>query len=258
VFEGDIAKLTRLSTALSAGPLRTTLQQVLPLASKVTKWAAVPTSGFVVCRYAPDTGLPQSYEVTAQTGNLGNLVHELTHVAVNEAYHQDFVNYPNNGAINVPDRTYDELGRCTNEFERQTKFMNDALNQKCAAKLTEFKIWANACELPLDKKSAVTSKLDYGLQWPHKEYDTVINQILVWLFEWGYPIRGPFKKKPVVNALWEEVEKAVAQANQSRASQMPPKPTRPVPQPPRAGQSAPGGVKSLINKWEDIAKQKRR
>jgi hypothetical protein len=216
MFAAELGKLSRIATIVSSAPLRAMLQEVVPLASKVVQWKAVPTSGTVICRYDSRTGLPQSYEVTAQTGNMGNIVHELTHVAVNEAYKQDFVNYPNMGALNVPARTYDSMGHCTNEWDRQTKFMSDAWNSKCSAQLTQLSAWATASELPLDKKTAVTSKLSYGLQWPHKEYDTVINQILVWLHEWGYPMIGNLKQKPVVNALWEEVEKAVAAANRLR------------------------------------------
>jgi len=38
----------------------------------------------------------------------------------------------------------------------------------------------------------------------------------MWRYEWKYPLTGVFKQKPVVNALFEEVGKAVAQAQQLR------------------------------------------
>jgi hypothetical protein len=218
MFDAELAKLARIASIVSSAPFRTMLQEVCPLAQKVGNWASVSTSGFVICRYNTVTNDPLSYDVTAQSGNMGKLVHELTHVAVNEAYKHDFVNYPHRTAQNVPPRTYDPQGRCTNEFDRQTKYMDDTSNSKLSGILLQLTSRANASELPLDKKTAVTSKLNYGMQWPLKEYDTVINQVLVWLYEWGYPIKSDkkFKKEPVVNTLFEEVERAVDQANQLR------------------------------------------
>lgn len=43
-----------------------------------------------------------------------------------------------------------------------------------------------------------------------------MNQILVWLFEWGFPISGNHAQKPVVNAFHEELCKAVKKAYQAR------------------------------------------
>ncbi|MBT5019907.1 MAG: hypothetical protein HON04_14320 [Planctomicrobium sp.] len=218
----DIQKMDRISIVAKLGtPLKLILQEVSALTSKVDVWTIVPTSGSAVCKYHVGTGKPNKYEVRYQQGNIGNLVHELIHVAVNEAYEQDFVNYPNPTAKTSPkmkDRTYDAAGHCTNEFDRQTAFMNAGENGKIADSLTELTRWANtSTELTLQQRSDITAKFNYGMQWPMKEYDTVITQVLVWLHEWGYPRLVPdTDKKPIVNGFFEELEKAVKAAYDRR------------------------------------------
>lgn len=50
--------------------------------------------------------------------------------------------------------------------------------------LMRIKGWTDAStELSSAKKSDISNKLIYGMITPHKEADTVLNQILVWLFE---------------------------------------------------------------------------
>jgi hypothetical protein len=118
-----------------------------------------------------------------------------------------------------PPRTYDGMGRCTNEFDRQTRFMTTAGNSEVTSSLNDLIRWTNASlELTMQQRMDIVSKFNYGLQWPHKEYDTVITQVLIWLYEWGYPIisDNPQGKKPVVNALNEELTKAVDKAYKMR------------------------------------------
>ncbi|VAW67752.1 hypothetical protein MNBD_GAMMA08-1766 [hydrothermal vent metagenome] len=214
----DLAKLARLRMVLSNCALKDVLAEIAPLANQVVSWIPVNTSGSAVCRYNAANGSRQ-YEVRYQVGDLGNLVHELTHVSVNESYDLDFINYPNTMAQNVPDRIYDGLGRCTNEGLRQTKQMNHAMNAQVGAMLKNINSWAVAAnELSASQKKQITTKLLYGMMNPQKECDTVLNQILVWMYEWGYPMRGHMVRKPVVNALYEELEKAAAKLYKQRAA----------------------------------------
>ncbi|TMO57389.1 hypothetical protein CWC18_18740 [Pseudoalteromonas aurantia] len=90
--EQDLAKLHRLNSMVN-GPLKLVINEVLAVTPLVIDWINVQTSGSAVCRYKPDN--VRQYEVRYQFGNIGNLVHELTHVAVNESYNLDFINYPN-------------------------------------------------------------------------------------------------------------------------------------------------------------------
>lgn len=214
----DVAKMNRMMTiARNGSPLKQVLTEVSLIVPRVVSWTIVPTSGSAVCRYNAATGAVVGYEIRYQQGNIGNLVHELIHAAVNEAYGHDFVNYPNAAAA-APARTYDGVGRCTNEFARQTAFMTAAGNARVSGKLQALSSWANAAtELTVQQRADITAKFNYGMQWPMKEYDTVITQVLVWLHEWGYPtLLGPGGRKPIVNALYEEVEKAVAEAYRMR------------------------------------------
>lgn len=215
----DLAKLRRFGAILTPGSvIRSVMDEILPLTAKVSSWTQIPTSGNVVVRYNTATGRPAQYDVKYQQGNIGNLVHEMIHVAVNEAYGQDFVNYPNRNAQNVPAPQYTPQGYRQNEFERQTAYMNPALNARMTSNLMSIKGWANASqELSPEQRTQIASACDYGVLWPHREHDTVMTQILVWLIEWGYPVaNAPAARKPVVNALFEEVEKIVRQAYLSR------------------------------------------
>lgn len=218
----DLMKLKRFESVTKPGTvLKKVLQEVNALIPKVSAWNLVPGGGSAVCRYDVNTGLPASYTVNYQQGNMGNLVHELIHVAVNESYGQDFVNFYNPGAAPAA-RRYDVNGYCLNEFDRQTAYMGGAGGNsiaKIGASLQGLSAWANAStELKSSQRTDIVTKLGYGQQWPHKEYDTVITQVLVWLTEWGYPIAGATRGKPVVNALYEEVEKAVGRAYADRQS----------------------------------------
>ena len=207
----DLAKLRQLSNVVH-GPLRFVLMEVLALTPLVIDWINVNTSGSAVCRYSTDPlgKTRRTYEVRYQFGNLGNLVHELTHVAVNESYGLDFINYPNWHVADVPARTLDLLGRCTNEELRQGKQMSTAMNTDKLDTLQRIKAWSDAAtELSIEQRNDIGNKLVYGMMNPHKESDTVLNQVLVWLFEWGYPTIGRYRKKPVVNALLEELSTVV-------------------------------------------------
>jgi hypothetical protein len=126
----DLAKLTRLaSIAKPNTALKLILQEAVGASGKVGRWESVTTSGSAVARYDPKTAAVTSYDVRYQYGDLGNLVHELTHVAVNEAYGQDFVNYRNrNGKPPEPD--LDTEGRRKNEQARQAKWMSDENNKQ--------------------------------------------------------------------------------------------------------------------------------
>lgn len=215
----DIASYSRL--AKPGSPLRAVLLEVMALQPKVATWITQPTSGSAICKYDRATGIACDYTVRYQNQNVGNLVHELIHVAVNESYGRDFINFSVPDATVVPARVYTDSGYCSNEFERQTACFNAGMASvnRISGTLQQLISWANAAkELTEQQRTDIVSKLNYGLQTPHKEYDTVITQVLVWLFEWGYPtiMQPGDNRKPVVNALYEEVEKAVHAAYQAR------------------------------------------
>lgn len=217
--DADLAKLNRLSTvAKPHSALKLILSESIDAAKKVGLWANVTTSGSAVARYDPKTGATRSYDVRYQFGDSGNLVHELTHVAVNEAFKQDFVNYRNASAA-PPAPDYDSEGRRKNEQLRQAKWMNDASNQLMLGELTMLLGLATGSGLPPLQLTKVVEKLRYGQMNPHTEHDTVINQILIWMFEWGYPaLVAPGSSAPAANNFYNALEKAVLAAHQRRTS----------------------------------------
>lgn len=219
----DCSKLGRMAIISKTGsPLKLLLEEVSNITSKVRQWQIVPTSGSAVCHYNVATGLARDYVVRYQQGNIGNLVHELIHVSVNERYKRDFVNYAS-PIGQAPDRTYDSEGRCTNEAIRQTKLMSQAENDRVSRSLDSLiRATTDATELTMQQRTDIIAKFNYGKMWPMKEYDTVISQVLVWLFEWGYPTLGArktiigTKKQSKVNKLYEKVEAAVSAAYVAR------------------------------------------
>ncbi|HTT11269.1 MAG TPA: hypothetical protein VMG60_10305 [Burkholderiaceae bacterium] len=215
--DADLAKLNRLATvAKPNSALKMILNEAIDAARKVGVWANVTTSGSAVARYDPKTGNARSYDVRYQFGDAGNLVHELTHVAVNESFKQDFVNYRNPSAA-PPASEYDGEGRRKNEQLRQAKWMNDGSNQQMLADLTSLLGLATGAGLPPLQANKVTEKLRYGMMNPHTEHDTVINQILIWMFEWGYPaLVAPGSRAPVANNFYNALEKSVLAAYQRR------------------------------------------
>lgn len=215
-YATDLSNVNQMQVTLSAGALKSVLSEVIPLASKVLDWTHVPTGGSAVCRYNPKS-VNREYEIKYQSGDIGNMVHELVHVAVNEAYGRDFINYVNDSASKVPARTLDAVGRCTNEDIRQTKQMDPGANNANGTSLEALQGWAAAAlELSVQQRSEIDAKLLYGRMNPQKEYDTVITQVLVWLVQWGYPVIGHQGTKPVVNALFEELSAAVEKAYNAR------------------------------------------
>lgn len=213
----DLAKLNRLAGIAKPGSaLRRVLDEAVDASKKVTTWTNVTTSGSAVASYDAKTGHAKEYEIRYQFGDTGNLVHELTHVAVNEAYRQDFVNYPNPTA-NPPAPDYDDKGRRRNEQLRQAKWMDRNANERMIAELTALTGSAERSGLPRDQVSRITEKLRYGQTNPHIEHDTVINQVLVWMFEWGYPaLPAPGSKKSGANTFYEDLEKAATRSYNRR------------------------------------------
>jgi hypothetical protein len=191
-LKADLAKLRKMQINMHAAwALKNVLLEVLMVAKwpKVMNWEKTETSGSAVAFYDPRTGRPVNYEIRYQGGNLGNIVHELTHVVVNESYNQDFVNYPTSGK-RPPLPEYDNLGRRKNEEGRQRQWMDQKLNDQMGGGLKDLSKTACRAGLPQDKLKQIKDKLLYGQQYPYIEYDTVLNQILTLMFEWGYPVKA--------------------------------------------------------------------
>lgn len=186
MFEQELITLGLMADRV-APPLRRVLAEISVMKEKVLTWEGGAGHKNTDCKYDPTTHNVVGYIVRAESGNLGNLVHELTHVAVNESFGMDFVNYPNPNAQNVPVRQYYESGLPKNEFDRQTKYMDNDQNQLRIRVLDDLIAKANAARACLGdhRWKQLVGQFNYGRPKPHLEFDTVINQTFVWLHEWA-------------------------------------------------------------------------
>ncbi len=124
-------------------------------------------------------------ETPNEAERIANLVHELTHVSVQNSFGRDYVNYTNDGSRD-PDAPNFSNGRMINEGARQNAQKNSQADNALQVKLEDLQRAAiNDKKLSNKQKSQVRDKLTYGIQNPHLEFDTVINQISVWLHYWG-------------------------------------------------------------------------
>jgi hypothetical protein len=202
LYSADLAVIRSLAARAPEGSgLKLALSTALEASKKVTAYIVVPLSGSAVRRF-DERGSVIGYDVRYQAGaqsewqRVGNLVHELTHVAVGDAFGGDFVNYANAGKRNPPDAVYrrDAAGvyRMTNEEDRQMARMNDAAMTELLRELGNLRDLAARSGLDEEQKRFVVEKIDYGRAHITLEYDTVVNQMIVWCAYWQAPTTTTF------------------------------------------------------------------
>ncbi|WP_292867254.1 hypothetical protein [Nostoc sp. LPT] len=122
-----------------------------------------------------------------EVDRIGNLTHELTHVSVQDKFDKDYVNYTNPppGPVDAP--TFNpNAERMQNEEDRQRQQSVSSADNAIQVKLENLqKLTLKDGCLNQEQRNQVREKLTYGIQSPHIEFDTVINQILTWLYHWG-------------------------------------------------------------------------
>lgn len=225
-YEEDLSSLEKLSVTVD-GTLKNILEEVLSCSRKVVDHDSnAKTSGYAARLFkykdkAAANSALKGYRVVYQGGNLGNLVHELTHIAVNEAYERDFVNFMCT-AQGAPDPDFDpgpgeKYWYMKNEFIRQTYWMNHSDIGPPHAKLNQLIKLAETIHDEGQKKDLV-EKLQYGVLWPHKEYDTVINQVLLWLHKWGYSSTKISEMKNLYTAVMNAAKEAYVRRQNARKS----------------------------------------
>ena len=244
-LQADSAQLRNVAAGARM-PLRQIIQEVLAVVPRVRAFTNNPGHKYCTVYYDQVTKQPTHYTINYEDGDLGNLVHELTHVRCNEVYALDSLNYvsPNRNATDLPDRVLLADGRCQNEQERHHKLRDPAKDVLLATQAQQISAWANAAnELSAEQKQKIVNQIMYLSGKPFMEFDTVMNQILVWLHEWGWP-QAYTGAKPVANALYEEVEKIVAYQYRRRQLGLPPAPPARAGRPPLGGHGAPPPVPS--------------
>ena len=206
MFAG-VEQLQRKNTPLLPLSLQLILEEVIGASEFVgDRFVYVQGPGYAVAYYNDDGSPKDEYRIhlsgvgghadTTEWKALGHIVHELTHVAVDRAYRQDFVNFPLAGSpADLPGREVGAGGTCSNEELRQLKWMNagGAQLEESVQRLKSMSQLASvSTALSQDQRTAVTGQLQYGMGKPHIEQDTVINQVLYWLVDWGVGAPDPF------------------------------------------------------------------
>ncbi|MFY1701248.1 hypothetical protein ACN28G_05860 [Micromonospora sp. WMMA1923] len=198
----EIQQLQAYHATVRNAQVRSLLDELIPHLQRVTTWNQTPGRGGGNTRNLgpPPTGGPNQYQINYAAGGTDSeriaiLVHELTHVAVNEAYHSDMLNYP---VAPLP-----ATSTATTEGQRQTERIgatnrNDLDSFRAqvvgnAATLLELLPQAGFTQARMqeaaDKLSAHTA------QNPLHEYDAVLSHLLVWADHDGVSRTTPFYEK---------------------------------------------------------------
>lgn len=147
----------------------------------------VTNGGHATARYAEATGLATNYRIQYVWGNLGSLVHELTHVMNNQDYRRDFANHATAQPAAMPAPAYTGLGIRSNESDRQNAWRlawDPATQARADDELRELSDLLQALDTQSElgqHKRLVADKLLYGRVSLNTDHDTVLNQILVWI-----------------------------------------------------------------------------
>lgn len=218
--------LLLMEQALPVGnALRNVLVEVRAISAGVLEAVLQPTSGTATSRYDPaNVQGRRGWVLKYQDGNLGNLVHELTHAVTHQQYDTDGVTY---ASINVvTPRQYTggfpcaglSLSYCENEELRQTQFRNAISEAWMAENTNRLYRWARRYGFTAVQLGRCKERRDYGVINIHREYDTLINQMLVWMREWGfYPL--PVLPNPPAADFVRYLEAAVIEAHGRRQNQ---------------------------------------
>ncbi len=228
--------MEELATDKKTNPhAREVLEELIPLArgGKIIAWRYVDTSGHAHPKY--ENGQLAGYVVAYQGGKestkskesiasrmvnflgelfghkvgfrgtkeeavrIGNLVHELTHVAVSESLERDFVDYIHEDQptekllpMKPTDSGWANQGALT---ERQGEWGVQAADEELGGNASrlleafydvkEVKLWPKEKKADWESlKLQVRTKIEYAIGDPRKEYDPSLNQILIWCQFW--------------------------------------------------------------------------
>jgi hypothetical protein len=212
----DLEELAKIRDVDSGSTFGKILAEVLGVVPKIQSWKSVPTSGYVVKQNDEDVD-GRRYLVAYQAANddpplrYGNLVHELTHAAVDQAYDREFVDY-------VADVSHKKRAATAEEWEakgyaKENEYLlsywsSPEYNDHLTGILVRLSSAADDSGLPKDQVDRIKNALMYGSRSPATEFDTVVNQSLTWMHMWGVHR---------TNAFFKQVEDVAEDARARRA-----------------------------------------
>jgi hypothetical protein len=199
--KSDLKELVAIHKATDSGVLRNCIAELMIAHDKVTTWertTGAPNTnrdfnkdgeliGYTLAYNDEEPDEFSGFDVKYQ--RIGKFAHELVHVACNESYDKDFVNYHNDSGADIPAPTFKKIGktyRMENEGERQ-----EARKVKSAdKKLTKLgkdltKLARKTSSLTDAQKNEVDQKLaQYQARSPHVEGEAPLVQVLIWCHYW--------------------------------------------------------------------------
>jgi len=220
--ENDFKDLRTLERDLKPEyTLKQIITEALAQAQFAKSWADTHgVGGSATARFKK--GACDGFDVKYSYGDIGNLVHELTHIAAFRSYKRDFVGYQSKNvttcraeykwdgaevyAINMGDRM---AGWADKEW--QGKFLDH---------LSTLRAGLAASGLPEAQKTKIQDKISYAYSaYVDFEYETVLNQILTWLHLWGYPLTAAVgSPQAPQTAYWKNVNQLATEAFKRRQS----------------------------------------
>ncbi|GGM52082.1 hypothetical protein GCM10011608_41250 [Micromonospora sonchi] len=181
--------------------VRALLDELIPYLQQVANWTPGPgTGGGHTRNLGPaQAGGPNRYAISyagdgTASERIAVLVHELTHVAVNESYDSDMLNYPaplpaNSTATNEAARQTERVG----DIDRDQLNAFQAHAVRSAAVLLELLPGAGFRSARMQE---VANKLSgHTAQNPLHEYDAVLSHLLVWADRDGISRTTPFYQR---------------------------------------------------------------
>jgi hypothetical protein len=184
---GELEKLRQETSTLNTDESRSlaaTLAESINISKEVLEYETVSTSGNCVARFDKD-GVFAGYLVLYQAKEpilhkrLGNLVHELTHCYVNKKYDRYFYNFSN---VQKPEIKPVFNNGCIRNEEKLQLAMNKNPGWSSGTKILGGNLVTLKGLIPAkwEHKALFTERCDYGARQPDKEYDTVVNHMMVY------------------------------------------------------------------------------
>ncbi len=210
----SVNQMQTLRTTATSTVYQDLMKELYPLTADISTWIA--SAGGANARV--DDKDPTKYVLTTTFGDLSKLVHELTHIRCHQAYHAHFICYHVDPIVVASVSKFDADTKLTKLMNATMDGPAPKRNKTARAKIVSL---ARSSGLSQAEQNQVIQKISqYGDAFPHVDHDTVINQVFVWLNEWGYPKKDPpwYSRKKPTKKLFRAVEAEVAYLMQQRAA----------------------------------------
>ena len=195
----EVQQLQAYRATTANREVRDLLDELIPLLHHVATWTPTTAVGGGNTRNLgpAQPGGPNQYRIEYAGGGTASeriavLVHELTHVAVEESYDSDMLNYPvaplpaGSNAATEAERQQARIG--ATDQNQLDAFRAHATGN--AAELLE--LLPQAGFVPARMREAADKLASHTAQNPLHEYDAVLSHLLVWADRDGIPKDGQF------------------------------------------------------------------